>query len=79
MTGPPKCRDTGKDMWRTQWLAKSAAIMYSARYGAPMRLYRCPFCRRWHLTTQARRASVQLIDLTRIDPARVEGSLAKDR
>jgi hypothetical protein len=50
----PTCPATGKQQY-TQRLAVSAAIVRSRAAGRPMRVYKCPFCRRFHLTSQPRR------------------------
>lgn len=32
--------------------AHQAANVYEERRGEPLRVYRCPFCTRWHLTSK---------------------------
>ena len=41
----------GKKTYPTQTKAISAAIGSSRTFGKPMRPYRCPVCKKWHLTS----------------------------
>lgn len=52
-----KCGATGKDCYRNETLAKAAMARMRARFRRhkPSRVYRCPFCDEWHLTSQTRR------------------------
>lgn len=46
----------GKRRHTTQLAAIASALRCSARRGTPLRVYRCPNCGGWHLTSKTRPA-----------------------
>jgi len=48
----PNCPETGKDSYRGEAAALTAAAGAASNYGHPMRAYLCPFCGYFHLTSQ---------------------------
>lgn len=54
---------TSKRRFRNETAAIKAAIGSSRHYGKPMRVYRCPVCRGWHLTSHELLGSKSVDDL----------------
>lgn len=50
----PLCKVSGKRSYDTYTKAIRAAIGSSKTYGKPLRIYRCPSCGRYHLTSKVR-------------------------
>jgi hypothetical protein len=42
----------GKVRYGTENAAIRATIECSRKWGKPMRYYRCPICRKWHITSE---------------------------
>jgi hypothetical protein len=51
------CTRTGKQVYGTRARAIKYAIRAARQTGQPYRIYRCPHCDWWHLTSQNRRAA----------------------
>lgn len=49
--GRQLCAKQKKRRYRSKGGAKSAAAQFAPRYGSTYRVYLCPHCRGWHLTT----------------------------
>ena len=47
--------DSGKARITTRKAAHSRAVRLTGMLGVTLRAYRCPLCRDWHLTRQAKR------------------------
>ena len=50
----PRC-SSGKLPYPSRWLARRALAHRQTAGGAQRRVYRCPECRAYHMTSQARR------------------------
>lgn len=50
----PCCKLSGKRRYATYTKAVRAAIGSSKSYGKPLRIYRCPDCGDYHLTSKVR-------------------------
>lgn len=50
--GSKSCKQSGKITFRTQFDAMAKASLSEAWYGTPMKVYRCPHCRKWHTSRE---------------------------
>lgn len=57
MASLPKCEQSGKFKYPSELAAIRRAIRSSAKRGTPLRVYRCPACRSFHLTKKKQFAS----------------------
>lgn len=53
--GERKCPQTGKRGWARHGEAHSAAAALGTSNGRPVRVYLCPLCGLWHLTTKPKK------------------------
>lgn len=55
LSGRQLCAKQKKRRYRSKGAARRAGDEFSPRYGSTYRVYRCPWCRGWHLTTAEER------------------------
>jgi hypothetical protein len=55
----PRCPVNGKTRWSTQKGALGSASVASRHSGKDMRVYKCTFCRGWHLTSKTDRKEMR--------------------
>jgi hypothetical protein len=53
-TPKTRCETTGKTMYRSKAHALSATLNRASKGGQPLRVYKCPDCTSWHMTSKVK-------------------------